>query len=446
MINQIDQAVVVKMIASEALTQLNLLSVYPKMAIANFEPGNFEYGAEVGIRKAKRRSAQSINPRVSGLSFAEGSYINSSVILERLFGDGFPIYSADASKSLEKYIKDTAFQMADAIVTANEEYMSDQFRAWSATTGVVTLGVNAPIAIAASTTSTGAFGNFDNALSLSGTKLLNTANVPGTGRFGRLTPSAHNTFLGDAITFNGFVAAGVDGASNGSSVLQKGLALGQFFDRHGVQYAGSNVNGTFQAAVTDLDTASSNQATLAVASTAQDVTFFFDGRFQTSTPVGAVAVTLAATTALTAGVAVGKIAQFKPTGSAPVTAFGVILRIDNTVATAPVIYLVPYSPNGTKLVAAQIVAGTDLFSIPFIPSISEVHHQEALLMATRLLAAPERGSGAVAGTIADPNSGLSIQVFSGGYDVGNFSSKQSFAFLTGTKHSDFAMSALLLSL
>jgi hypothetical protein len=143
-------------------------------------------------------------------------------------------------------------------------------------------------------------------------------------------------------------------------------------------------------------------------------------------------------------VAVGQIIRIGTSGVAK--AFGVILRLDKTTATAPVVTVVPFSPNGAKLLAAQIIPGTDLFSVPSIPSINTVNHREGLLMATRRIAEPSPGSGAVAASITDPDTNLTIQVFRGNYDTGTVSEKNAYYMLTGSKISDFRKCALILSL
>jgi hypothetical protein len=107
---------------------------------------------------------------------------------------------------------------------------------------------------------------------------------------------------------------------------------------------------------------------------------------------------------------------------------------------------VPFAPNGTKLTATDIVAGTDLFSIPSIPSINTVNHREGILMATRRIAEPTPGSGAVGASVTDSDTNLTIQVFRGNYDTGTVSEKNAYYMLTGSKISDFRKCALILSL
>ncbi|MFM6254218.1 MAG: hypothetical protein ACKPEQ_34600, partial [Dolichospermum sp.] len=150
------------------------------------------------------------------------------------------------------------------------------------------------------------------------------------------------------------------------------------------------------------------------------------------------------TTALSNSVAVGQIARIGTSNT--VKAFGVILRISRATPTAPVITLVPFAPNGTKLTATDIIAGTDLFSIPSIPSINTVNQREGMLMATRKMAEPSPGSGAIAASATDPETNLTIQVFRGNYDTGTVSEKNAYYMLTGSKISDFRKCALILSL
>ncbi|GAC1493090.1 MAG: hypothetical protein NVS2B14_06080 [Chamaesiphon sp.] len=143
-------------------------------------------------------------------------------------------------------------------------------------------------------------------------------------------------------------------------------------------------------------------------------------------------------------VGVGQIARLGTSSSAK--AFGVILRVDTTTPTAPVVTLVPYAPNGTKLVAAQITPGTDVFSIPSIPSVNTVNHKEGLLMATRTIKEPSAGSGVIGSTMVDRDTSLTMQVFRGQYDLTHVRELMACYMLTGTKFSDWRKGALILSL
>jgi len=204
--------------------------------------------------------------------------------------------------------------------------------------------------------------------------------------------------------------------------------------------AGSNaVQG--QIGQTDLDTATGTQGTLAIASVVPNTAFTYADYYAT-TYVGAVDITLTCGTALN-NVAVGQIAQIGVTGS--IAAFGDSLRIINTVPTAPVVTLVPFSPTGIQLSYAQLIPGTQQFSIPTIGSVNTVNHKEGMLMATRQLREPSLGSGARAASIVDPQTNLLIQVFSGQYDISRVREFNAGYLLTGTKISDVRKTALILS-
>ena len=67
-------------------------------------------------------------------------------------------------------------------------------------------------------------------------------------------------------------------------------------------------------------------------------------------------------------------------------------------------------------------------------------------MATRRIAEPSPGSGAIAASLTDSDSNLTIQVVRGNYDTGTVSEKNAYYMLTGSKISDFRKCALILSL
>jgi hypothetical protein len=138
-----------------------------------------------------------------------------------------------------------------------------------------------------------------------------------------------------------------------------------------------------QSATLDLDSAASAQATLAIAAVAADTTKFFHADITGQVPIGAIDITLTTGTALTAGVAVGKIVRIGVVGQRS-KGYGVILRVNSTVPTAPVITLLLCSPAGKRLDASKVIVGTDVFSIPEIPSVSHAHHQELSSLPTAI--------------------------------------------------------------
>jgi hypothetical protein len=420
-------------IAQRALTQLNLAAMYPRVAVRNFEPGAFERGDTVKIRRPKRRVATDLNPRVAPFIFTEAQFFAGNVPLERLWTDGFLTYGYDSNQTMERYLDETSGQMADAIVTPNDSYMYSQFRTWNiAATGNVELGDHPPIAISACVDSTGQLSNFNNEGLRGANVYLDKENVPATNRYAIISSTAKGAFLGDSVVVTGFAATSI----GGGDLLRRGLQLGDFVERYGFMVGGSNTVGN-QTGVPDLDTAAGTQATLPIASVASNTAFRYADN-ATTTIVGAVDFTLTVGTALQ-NVGVGQIARIGTATKA--TAFGVILRISGNVVT-----LTPYAANGTKLGVGDIAPGTDLFSIPTISSVSTVNHVEGLVMATRRIAEPRRGSGAIAASIVDPITDLSIQIFTGQYDLATVSERNAGYMLTGSKITDFRKCGLILSL
>ena len=420
-------------IAQRALTQLNLAAMYPRVATRNFEPGAFERGDSVKVRRPKRRVAQDLNPRVAPFIFTEAQFFAGNVPLERLWTDGFLTYGYDSSQTMERYLDETGGQVADAIVTPNDNYMYSQFRTWNiAATGNVALGDHPPIAISACVDINGQITNFNNEGLRGANVYMDKENVPATNRFAIISSTAKGAFLGDSVVVTGFAATSI----GGGNLLERGLQLGDFVERYGFRVGGSNTVGN-QTGVPDLDTAAGTQATLPIASVAANTAFTY-ADYVNTTLIGAVDFTLTVGTALQ-NIGVGQIARIGTSTKA--TAFGVILRIAGSVIT-----LVPYAPNGTKLGLGDITPGTDLFSIPNISSVSTVNHMEGLVMATRRIAEPRRGSGAIAASIVDPTTDLSIQIFTGQYDLATVSERNAGYMLTGSKITDFRKCGLILSL
>lgn len=408
-------------IAQRSLTQLNLAAMYPRVAVRNFEPGAFERGDSVKIRRPKRRTATDLNPRVAPYVFTEAQFFAGNVQLERLWTDGFLTYGYDSSQSIERYITETASQVADAIVTPNDSYMYSQFRTWNiAATGNVSLGDHPPVGISACVDANGQLSNFNNEGLRGANVFLDLENVPSTNRYCIMSSTAKGAFLGDSVVITGFAATSV----GGGQLLQRGLQLGDFVERYGFMVGGSNAVGNQSVSTT----------ATTISSVVADSAFSYADQ-GTVTSIGAVNITVSSSN----GVAVGMIARIGTATKA--TAFGVVLRVSGSVIT-----LVPYAPNGTKLLPNQIAPGTDLFNIPTIPSVNTVNHMEGLVMATRSIAEPRRGSGAVAASIVDPITSLSIQVFTGQYDLGTVSERNAAYMLTGSKITDFRKCGLILSL
>lgn len=431
-------------LTASALTQLVQQAVYPQTAVVDYADGYFERGEEVKIRRPKRRTAIDFDPRAGAISLDEPEFFNGTLPLARLWANAYPVYSHDPAGSVELFIRETGAIMGEAISRPNDSYMYDQFRTWSATTGSVALAKHPPVAIVAALDTNNAFADFDDDVLRNAGGVLDSANVPAENRFAVLSTRAKTSFLGDSVMVEGFAAA-LNLAAGG--LIATGMPNGRFVPRYGFATTGSNaVSG--QTGVTDLDTASSSQALLPVASAAANTSFTV-GDESGTVYAGAVDITLTAGTALnvaSGGVAVGQIARINSSNSLTGTAvaFGVILRIASAGGTAPVITMVPYSASGEKLVAAQITS-SHYFCVPSIPSVSEAHHREALLMANRQLRPPSDNSGATSELVRDPGSNLIMQIFQGSYDVSRLRESRLYAMLTGSGLSDYRKAVLMLS-
>jgi len=438
----ITAALLQQSIAAKALTTLNLQSIFPLIATTDYENGTFQRGEQVTVRIARTKLAQDFDPRAGGFNYTEGTYATGIVTLERLWTEGFPIYSHDAPEAVAKYIVETGDQVAKGIAVPNDVYMYNKFRTVPATTGAVQYFADAPVAIVANVDATGNFTAFDNVAVRNVGTVFDTANVPADGNRNIIMSSvAKNSFLGDAIRVTGFAAA----TQGSGQIIVDGLANNTFVPVFGFN-AGACNTITGQTAVSDMDTAASAQSELLVASVAQDTTQFFDSARGAATPLGAINLTLTAGTALFVaggGVAVGQIAQIRTTGDVP-KAHMVILRIASAGTTAPVITGVPYSPAGILLTAANFVAG-DKLRIPSIGSVNVAAHKEGLLLSSREIALPQAGSGAVGATQVDPVTKIAISVIKGIYDNKTLSQIVSYHSLVGAKISDHKKTCLMLT-
>ena len=437
----ITSALLQQSIAAKALTTLNLMSIFPLIATTDYENGSFERGEQVTIRIARTKLAEDFDPRAGGFVYTEGTYATDTVTLERLWTNGFPIYSHDAPAAVAKYIVETGDQVAKGIAVPNDAYMYGKYRTVPATSGAVQYFANAPVQIVANVDGTGNFVAFDNQVVRNAGQVFDTANVPASDRYIVMSSVAKNAFLGDAVRVTGFAAA----QEGSGRLIIDGLANNTFAPVYGFNAGACNtVNG--QQAVADMDTAASVQGELPVASIAQDTSKFFDSAKSATTPLGAVDFTLTASTALNVaagGVAVGQIAQIRSSGNAP-KAHLVILRIASAGTTAPVITGVPYSPAGLPLTAADFVAN-DKLRIPAIGSVNVASHKEGLLLSSREIALPQANSGAVGATQVDPVTKIAISVIKGAYDNKTLSQIVSYHSLLGAKFSDHRKGCLMLT-
>jgi hypothetical protein len=171
-----------------------------------------------------------------------------------------------------------------------------------------------------------------------------------------------------------------------------------------------------------------------------DTTVFFNDDLSGSVPLGAVRLTLGIAGTVNAGVAVGRIARIALSG-APATAYGVILRVDTV---NKFVWLVPYSMAG-RVLPADAITTSHIFSIPNIPSVNTASHKEHIVYASRLLSEPAPGEGAIADRAVDPELGIIVQVFKGSYNVHQFKGGIRSATLMGAVPSDHRKAVLMLS-
>jgi hypothetical protein len=416
-----NDALLEQAIAQKALTQLNLKSVFPQTAVVDFEPGAFNRGESVKIRRPKRRRAQNIDPRVSGATFAEAEYFRGEVKLENLWVDGFQVYGHDPKQTASKYVEEVADQTSDAIVTPNEEYLYSKFREWNLpSTGAVALGDHAPLAIVASISGE-SFAAMDNTVSRNAQLVMDTANVPSSGKlYHVLSSKAKSDFLGDSTVI------GIAGwTTEAGGLISKGLRNGQFVERYGFSMTGSNVVGGQAAA----------GSALAITGEPTVNNLFTIADSATNAVAGALDFTFGSAPT---GFAVGRIAQIKR--GTLVLGHGVVLRIASNTVT-----LIPYSNSGTQMVAAQFATG-DTLGIPFIPSVSPFYHQEALLIANRLIREPSEGSGAKAVSRADKDTNMTLQIFTGNYEIARVRELNAAYHMNGAKISDWRKAGLSLTL
>jgi hypothetical protein len=419
-----NDALLEQSIAAEALTQLNLISVFGKTGVTDFEDNAFNVGENVKIRRPKRRRAQSIDPRVAGATFPEAEYFRGEVTLEHLFVDGFTVYGHDPKQAASKYVQEVAQQTSYAIAAPREEYLYSKFRDWASipTTGPVALGDHAPLAIVASISGAD-YAPMDNSVARNAQLTMDLADMPTSGKLNMvLSSKAKSDFLGDS-TVLGFAGLTADAGN----LINNGLRNGQFVERYGFEMTGSNVVSGQAAAGPVAGTAITAVPVVNPLFTIADT--------QTATPAGALDFTFGAAPA---GFAVGKIAQIKR--GTQVLGHGVILRVAGSVAT-----LVPYNNAGAKMDAAQF-AIADTIGVPFIPSVSPFYHEEALLIANRFILNPSEGSGARGVKQSDPNNGMTIQIITGGYDIARVREINAAYHMVGAKISDWRKAGLALTL
>jgi len=439
---RLDQADVVLALANGTLAQLYRFASMPTMGTTTLEGTDlstyFEKGQQITMSRPRLTGeAEDYDPR-SGVdaSSSEPGNVIVDLILERLFTQGYPVYSHDADPA--RYVRDYSEVTGDSITRAADNYLYNKgFRTWAVpASGVVRIGKHPPFALVWDETSGGALEPFSDDMLVSAKAVLGTADVPDVGRAARLSPNAIAALEKDGVLVTGFAGAMAPGMS-GSQIVTSGVPMQVDVERRGFMIRGSNAV-TGQAAVADLADGTPTEPISAVVA---DTTQFLLDDYAADTPAGAVRITVGATDPLAASVAVGKIVRLGPSSSAA-KAYGVILRVD---AANKYIWTIPYAADGSKLIAAQIIAGTDVVSIPAIGSVNVAAHREHLAYAARLLTPPSPGSGAIAQAAFNFRLGLVMQVLRGSYNVNQFKEGIRSAMLFGATPRHAQMGVLMLS-
>jgi hypothetical protein len=442
-ITPISSGLLEKPIAAKALVTLNREAIFPQTVTTNFSADKFQtQGDQVTTRIAIKRPAQDIDPRLGAAVAREGQYYDATVTMEKLWCDLLPIYGHDPSQSIERYVAETGEQAGIGIATSNDDYMYGAFRNWQATTGVVVLGKNSPVAIVANCDATGNFVAFDNSLVRAAGTALDLQNVPDrdNNRFLTMGSVAKGDFSGDTTRITGF-AAGLQGS--GQYILN-GIPQSTYFPAYGFNVGASNVI-TNQNGLTLITGGTGTQADQLPLGTIAANTDFKDGQEFGQPAIGAISFTLTAgaNNTLSPNAAIGQIAQIRNSAGVPKAHF-VILRIINPLTTTPTVVGIPYTLKGQKMTVGAFV-NTDLLRIPFVPAVNVAHHRAGIIMVNRLIQEPSPGSGAVAGRIVDPRSGLVVQIMRGGYDLKTVSELLGYYMLTTTQFINFKMGVLALS-
>lgn len=437
----ISAALLTQMLAASALTQLNKRAAFARAAVVGYERGNFRFEEKVKVRRPRRRRAQNLNPRLGAATFTEGEFFSGDISLERLWVDGYPVFGSDPSGSLRLYIQETGQQLGDAILSPNEDYLYEKFRTYDATIGAQAIGAHAPIRFTTALDENGDIADFAAEPLRYASTVLDGFEVPPESRFSLISTVAKGAFLGDSVLVDGF-AASLN--LNAGQLIQTGMPNGEFVPRYGFGVAGST-SITGQTATIML--ANGNNADLAGA--VDDTDFTYADLPTGLDSIGAVQLTLDATgTTLGPNVAIGQIMRLADAATAH-RYFGVILRIDQTVPTAPVITVVMNDSRGNLIDAAAltaIIAATALTAnIPSIGSVNLAYHQEALLIANRLIEEPSPGSGATATSLVDRQTNMAIQLFNGAYDLKTVSESRAGYMLTGSMLSDVRKTVGILS-
>jgi len=422
-----------KRLAVETLTQLYSQTSYARSGMTGYDASGqagFTVGNEATFIRPKVRSATTIDPVTTAMTFTTAESTEVRVRLNKYSYDGFPVFTHDVRNDI--LIAQASQSSGNAIAKEFEDGLYSLFRDYTAipATGEVALTATAPLKITFLETSGGALAPFQNHhLAYANASLIEDG-VPAMGLFAHASPTA----LADwGLTAP--VAEGQPGALAGGGVLlSQGLPPGAYISRHGLML-GSASAITGQVAVTDLG---DGNPTEAISAFTQDTTVFFDGEVSGgTTPLGAVRCTIDVTAALI-GLAVGQIARLGP-DAGPAKAYGVILRVD--VANKQV-WLVPYNAKGKKLMAAELSTTTDKIGVPYLPYVHTAHHQEFLAYASRPMQQPRNGL-LLPVSLPAQLPAISLNLGIGSWD--GIKEAQFMSLLWGAKATDYRKAVLMLS-
>lgn len=421
----LDNATVQKDLAVRILFQLYRNAVMPRTGVTEYDgdPG-FRKMQTITITRPRIVIAQDYDPR-SGVDATseEPGYLQCDLTLEKLFTQGYPIFSHDAQNNVARYRRDYLMTVEGAIRLAFDQYLYDRcFRDYSsfADTGNVRIGATSPIRIVATDYTVGSdtFAEYDDKTQIRSSVALGEEEVPVGGRYMVLSHRAWGGFLGDRF------AALNEPATLGQNVLEN---PGARFIMH-----------------TDFATAASNAVAAQVGelgttfdSNAWDTTIYLKDDHKTDTPLEVLLMTAGVPGPNFGNFAKGKIIHFTFNSR---EVFGVILRV----VGPDTIHVKPYYSDGTPIPLNTAIASADV-TMPTIPSINIGYHQEHLVYATRLLSEPSPGSGANVARASTPMLPVVLQVFSGTYLVDQFKESNRISLLCGAKPTDYRKSVLVLS-
>lgn len=421
----LDNATIQKDLALRILFQLYRNAVMPQTGVTEYngDPG-FEKLQTISISRPRIVEAQDYDPRsgVDAIS-QEPGYVICDLTLEKLFTQGFPIFSHDAGMNVERYRRDYLQSVEGSIRLAFDNYLYQRcFQDYSsiADTGVARVGATSPLRIVATDydPTLDSFAEYDDKAQIRAMVALGEEEVPVGGRYMVLSHRAFGGFIGDRFT------ATNEPAVLGQNVLEN---PGARFIRH-----------------TDFLTAASNAVAQQVGELGatfdtnvwDTVTYLRDDNF-TDTPLGVLFMTASVPGPNFGNFAKGKIIHFTLNSR---QVFGVVLRVDG----ADTIHVKPYYADGTEVPVGTVIASADV-TMPTIPSLNVGYHQEHLIYATRLMAAPSPGAGATVANAASPLIPVTLQIYTGSYNVDRFRESNRLSLLCGAKPTDWRKSVLVLS-